>query len=190
MAYMLGPMQRFRIPAVAMVLAFGAVLSACAPTMGPPSRGGMGPRPGASADFRASDFAWSTGLGRNGLTGRLTYKAGTARYTCASSSVILTPETPWTRQRMLVLYRSTERAALPADQVRARTPAAPPGGDYSDFVRRATCDDTDRFSFSGLPNGAWYVITIARPVAQPNGASVALMRRVVTRGGRVTAADL
>jgi hypothetical protein len=189
MAYMLGHMLRFRIPAAAAtVLAFGAVLSACAPTMGPPMRGGMGPGP--SSAFRASDFAWSTGVGRNGLAGRLAYKAGTARYTCANSSVILTPETPWTRQRMLVLYRSTERAALPADEVRARTPAAPPGGDYSDFVRRATCDATDRYSFSGLPNGSWYVITIGRPVAQPNGASVALMRRVVTRGGRVTAADL
>jgi len=187
MAYMLGLMQRLRIPAIAAALVSGAVLSACAPTVGPPSRSAMG---GPSPSFRADDFAWSTGMGGNGLTGRLTYKAGTARYTCANSSVILTPETPWTRQRMQALYRSTERAALPADEVRARTPAAPPGGDYSAFVRRTTCDATDRYSFSGLPNGAWYVITIGRPVAEPNGASVALMRRVVTRSGRVTAGDL
>jgi hypothetical protein len=188
MAYMLGPMQRSSLPTVAAVLVLGAVLSACAPTVGPPMRGGMAGG-GPSPAFRADDFGWSTGVGRNGLAGRLTYRAGNATYTCANSSVILTPETPWTRRRMLALYRSTERAALPADEVRARTPAAPPGGDYSAFVRRTTCDASDRYSFSGLPNGAWYVITIGRPAAQ-NGANIALMRRVVTRGGRLTAGDL
>ena len=189
MAYMFGAMQqRFRIPAVVVALVSGAVLSACAPTAGfGPSLGGPG---GSAPPFRADDFAWSTGMGGNGLTGRVTYRAGTARYTCAGSSVILTPETPWTRQRILALYRSTERAALPADEVRARTQATPAAVDYSDYVRRTTCDANDRYSFSGLPNGAWYVITIARPAADPNGASVALMRRAITRGGRVAALDL
>ena len=53
-------------------------------------------------------------------------------------------------------------------------------------MKRATCDAQDRFSFSGLPNGAWYVITIGRPVGQPKGDTIALMKRVTTRGGRVT----
>lgn len=165
------------------------VVSACAPTLGPsvgPSPGRRPPPPPSGpAKFSAADFAWAQQPGRNGIAGRLAYRQGASAYTCAGSGVVLTPETPWSRRRMNVLYGSTERSVLPADEVRKRTPSAPPG-DAGPFVKRTTCDSADRFSFSGLPNGAWYVITIARPAGQPQGATVALMRRVVTRGGRVT----
>ncbi|MCR5874731.1 hypothetical protein LRS10_11470 [Phenylobacterium sp. J426] len=168
-------------------------LAACAPTLGPPPPGGrpMGrpvrpePPPSGPASFSAADFAWAQAPGRNGIQGQLGYRNGGGVYTCAGSGVVLTPETPWSRRRMTVLYGSAERAALPADEVRKRTPSAPPG-DAGPFVKRTTCDANSRFSFTGLPNGAWYAITIARPAGQPQGATVALMRRVVTRGGRVT----
>ena len=152
--------------------------------MGPPP-----PGPLANATtFRAEDFVWSQAPGRNGVSGHVGYAQGPTRFTCAGASVILTPETPWTRQRMSTLYASTDRAALPTDEVRARTP---PGneGDYSAYIRRTTCDTADRFSFAGLPNGSWFVITIAKPVGA-SGPSVALMRRVVTARGRTVAAEL
>ena len=38
---------------------------------------------------------------------------------------------------------------------------------YSAFVKRTVCDQNSRFSFSGLANGAWYVITVAKPVGAP-----------------------
>ena len=91
-------------------------------------------------------------------------------------------ETPWSRRRMEVLYLSSERAALPADQVRARTAEAPPG-DSSPFIKRTTCDATDHFTFNRLPNGSWYVITVAKA---SRGPSMALMKRVVTRGGKIS----
>ena len=72
--------------------------------------------------------------------------------------------------------------------MRARTPMAPPG-DSGPYLKRATCDAADRFSFAGLPDGAWYAITIARP-ATGSGGSMALMRRVVSHGGRVTSLEL
>jgi len=50
-------------------------------------------------------------------------------------------------------------------------------------VRRATCDGGDSFSFSGLPDGAWFVITVAKPVG-PGSESMAIMRRVETKGGK------
>jgi hypothetical protein len=90
---------------------------------------------------------------------------------------------------MTILYNSPERAALPADEVRARTPSAP-SGDYSAFVRRTTCDANDRFSYTGLPNGAWFLITVAKPVAGTKGPDVAVMRRVETRGGRAISVGL
>lgn len=168
------------------VLAGATALAACAPTLGPPPPP-PGPAPGA-ATFRAEDFAWSTEAGRGAVTGHVSYRKGPVRYSCAKSTVILTPETPWTRRRMRILYQSTEAAAEPADAVRARTPSAPEG-DYSAYIRRTTCDTASRFSFSGLPDGAWYAITIAKPAAGA-GPAMALMKRVTTQNGRATPLEL
>ena len=175
--------DRVRILAAA---ALASALSACAPTLGPPPPGRAAALPARAAEdtaFRASDFAWSQALGRNALIGAVNFKLGATRYTCLGATVVLTPETPWSRRRMMVLYRSDLRAALPADEVRARTPQAPPG-DSGPYVKRAICDNADRFSFAGLADGGWYVVTIAKPVPGATGPNIALMRRVITRGGR------
>ena len=89
---------------------------------------------------------------------------------------------------MAGVYGSAGPGARASDDVRARTPGAP-AGDAGPYVKRTTCDDADQFAFAGLADGAWFAITIARPVNNPKGASMALMRRVVVRGGkRVTLA--
>ena len=169
-----------------------AGLAACAPALGPPPPGGPPPRPMpgrpspppmGGADFSPGDFAWSQRPGQNVIAGRLLYRQGPVRYTCAGASVVLTPETRWSARRMAALYGSTERAALPADEVRARTPQAP-SGDAGPYVKRTTCDEADQFAFGGLADGAWYAITVARPAAGAGG-TVALMRRIVVRGGRL-----
>lgn len=168
-------------------IALVGLVSACAPTLGPPPPPRFSPPPNPEA-FSTNDFAWSQPPGKGVLTGRVTYVQGATRYSCAGASVILTPETPWSRRRMQVLYKSDLRSALPTDEVRARAPQAP-AGDADPYIRRAVCDAADHFSFTGLADGAWYVITIAKP-AGGSGASVALMRRVVTKGPRVVNADL
>ena len=162
-------------------------LCACAPTYGPPppGRSASFPPPPADGAFRASDFAWSRAPGRNALVGSLNFHAGAVRYTCAGTTVVLTPETPWSRKRMMVLYKSDQRSALPTSDVRSRTAQAP-AGDSDPYVRRAACDSTDHVSFTGLPDGAWYAVTLAKPVGGQGGGSFAMMRRVVTRGGRAT----
>jgi hypothetical protein len=90
---------------------------------------------------------------------------------------------------MSVLYRSNLRAALPADDVRSRQNQAPPG-DSNPYVKRAVCDAADHFSFVGLPDGAWYVVTIAKPAAGATGPTLAVMRRVTTKGGKITVFEL
>jgi hypothetical protein len=85
---------------------------------------------------------------------------------------------------MEILYASAEKAILPAAEVRARTPPER-NQDYNSFVKRATCDATGHFSFGALPDGAWYVITVARPTAPGTGTPMAIMRRVVVKGGKV-----
>jgi hypothetical protein len=129
------------------------LVAACAPTLGPPPPppppSSTPPSPGV---FRPEDFSWSAVPGPGRIEGRLAYRAGQTRYSCAG------------------------------------TPSAP-SGDYSAFVKRTVCDQNSRFSFSGLANGAWYVITVAKPVGAP-GPDIAIMKRVEVRGGRTVALDL
>jgi hypothetical protein len=184
MTYKLRPMSRANLAAV---IGLALITTACSTPGGPMlPAGGPGP---ADADFSAADFAWSKAPGRNTVAGRLVYHQGAVRFSCTGSTVVLTPETPWSRRRMSVLYGATGYAALPAEEVRSRTASAP-AGDAGPFVKRTTCDAASQFSFTGLPDGAWYAITLARPANDANAASVALMRRIVTRGGRVTQAPL
>ncbi len=173
-------MKRLLVIAVA-----AAALSACQSTsIGPPAPP-IGEPPSAMV-FRPQDFAWSTIPGGGSIAGALTFKVGSARYTCQGGDVILTPESLWSRRRMTILYGSPSNAAVPVATVRARTPSAP-SGDYATFVRKTSCDATSHFSFSGLPDGGWFVITVAKP-ASGQGEPVAVMRRVETRGGRASVA--
>lgn len=160
------------------VLAFLILLAACE-TVAP---SGPAPvyRPGAGEDFNEQDFSWSRAPGAGSIYGVLNYRSGDTVYSCRGRDVILTPETPWVRRRMFILYGSTDTAAIPADIVRARTPTSA-SGDYASYARKTTCDAANRFSFRGLPDGSWYVITLARPENGGPG-SVAVMRRVVTHG--------
>jgi hypothetical protein len=83
---------------------------------------------------------------------------------------------------MMILYRSADGATLPAAEVRARTPPER-SQDYSQFARRATCDAANHFVFAGLPDGAWFLITVAKPANPAAGQEVAIMRRVTIRKG-------
>lgn len=171
----------------ALVVSTG-LLAACQTTGSVPAPPNATP-PSASV-FRPGDFSWSAVPGKGRIEGQLAYRgAEGGRYTCSGAGVVLTPETLWSRRRMTILYNSPDRAALPADEVRARTPSAP-SGDYSAFVRRTTCDANDHFSYSGLPNGAWFLITVAKPVAGSKGPDMAVMRRIEIRGGKAISVGL
>lgn len=138
-------------------------------------------QPGTGQQFNERDFSWSRGTGPGSIYGVMTYRSGDVRYSCAGRDVILAPETPWVRRRMYILYGSTQGAAVPVDIVRARTPSAG-AGDYASYARKTTCDGSSRFAFQGLPIGAWYVITLAKPDDGSSG-TMAVMRRVESRTG-------
>lgn len=170
----------------ALLLTFGALLlTGCAEApMGPEAVGPPPPpilAPPPSTAFDPAQFAWSTRSGPDSIQGALQFHRGGVRYTCAGGDVLLTPETPWSRRRMVILYGSASAAAVPVSIVRARTPSAG-AGDYARYVRRTTCDREDHFTFEGLPDGAWFVITIGRP-ADGSGEALAITRRVESRGG-------
>ncbi len=170
-------MKRF-----ALITFAAASLAACAEEpMGPVAPYPSPPLSGSASDFRAEDFAWSTRPGSGTIAGSLGFHTPASRYTCQGGDVILTPETTWTRRRMFILYGSPVAAAVPLDIVRARTPSAP-SGDYARFAKKTICDADNRFGFTGLPDGAWFVITLAKPTDM-RGEPIAVMRRVETRGG-------
>lgn len=156
-------------PILALGLATVAV-AACAPAPGPV--GAVQP-----SAFREADFAWSAHDGAAAINGRVDYRQDGQTYACVGS-VGLTPDTPYTRARFRTLYGSTDRAAVPAAVVRARD-IPDPNANYRSYVRSTACVD-GRFSFTGLPDGGWFVIA---PVTA-GGAPLVLMRHVDTRGGR------
>jgi hypothetical protein len=170
---------------VAICLA-GAALAACTTdNMGGPSP--VGPPPPSSyqqnppgAGFEEGAFAWSRGAAGGGIRGVVTY--GGASYTCGD--VVLLPETPWTRARMERLYGSSVSAVIPVDDVRARTPHdandIAQSRSSATYARHAQCDPGNHFRFDGLPNGAWYIITVATP--RGGGPKIALMKRFPTYG--------
>ncbi|MBV8592885.1 MAG: hypothetical protein JOZ27_01150 [Caulobacteraceae bacterium] len=137
--------------------------------------------PGPPATFDAREFAWSLRPGGGAIFGAFGFRVSGQRYSCEGSDVILTPETPWSRRRMMILYGSASGAAAPVSIVKARTAGAP-SGDFARFVRKTTCDEAGHFAFQGLPDGAWYVITVGKPV-DGQGEAFAVTRRVETRGG-------
>jgi hypothetical protein len=134
------------------------------------------PPPSAPDSYRDADFAWSTTAGTGKVLGVLAYKGDEPHYSC--QTVVLAPETPWSRERMRTLYLSTSAADVPSQDVKARTPPEH-ATQYARYVRQAPCDAANRFVFSGLPDGAWYVITVATPA---NGVRIAVMRRIETHG--------
>ncbi len=158
----------------AALLALG--LAACQTfSPAPASTGGE-----AAASFHLQDFDWSRRPGKASILGVLRYAADRARFGCQGRDVVLLPETAWSRERMLTLYGSAVSAALPVETVRARS--QPPPAGYDMIVRRAPCDPADRFSFTDLPEGGWFVILAAAPSG--GGSPVVVMRRVRTRVGR------
>ena len=158
------------------------------PELPPPPPPPPPERPTPPGAFRANDYTWSAVPGTNRIDGRVLFRSRGVAYTCSGSSVVVMPEGEWTIRRMMTLYGSANSAAIPSAEARRRTPAPPPP-EFNAFVKTASCDAANRFSVTRLPDGAWFVITVARPVQGQQGDEMALMRRVVTRGGQVTAVD-
>ncbi|MBN9478691.1 MAG: hypothetical protein J0I52_00495 [Bordetella sp.] len=155
---------------LAAIVIGGLALSACATT--PMGGSAVGP-----AVFNADDFAWSTRAGQASIEGRVAFVQDGRAFQCVGN-VGLIPDARYTRARIDRLYGASDRAAVPAAVVRARS-AGEQGADYRSYERAEPCAGGS-FRFSGLPDGGWFLIA---PVKAGDDVMV-LMRRVQTRGGR------
>jgi hypothetical protein len=125
--------------------------------------------------FRAEDFGWSTAPGTAHIKGLTA-----AGHSCAGNAVALTPDTPYSRERIMKLYGSADYAVIPTDVVRSKVitndnPAV------RGFVRGARCDAGGNFAFDNIPAGSFFIIA---EVTDPTGPKV-VMRRVTAVMGRV-----
>lgn len=164
-------------------LAAPLVLAACATApVGPSPYGPPPPRSGIfiQAPYRPADFAWSQAKGGNGIRG-----ASPKGYSCSGLGVALTPDAPYSRERIAKLYGSVSRADRPVAEIRAQ-PVTNDNPDLIRYVRQARCDAAGRFSFDGLPSGSYFMIA---QVSGPGGP-LALMRHVVLRGDDIEPVQL
>jgi hypothetical protein len=142
----------------------------------------MSPSPPAGP---VSEFAWSQLSGGNDIAGEVALQGhGAKGWTCADQSVVLMPKTPSTTERMITLYGSAAVAVEPVGEVRARS-AKVVGPDPGPYLRATRCELGNRFNFSGLPDGAYFIITRVRPrgSAAEDHDSLAVMERVTLAGG-------
>lgn len=186
------PLESRLFPALGAVLLFA--VSGCAETAGgpfaPPPLAPPAPPPPPQAaapkgitivtPFRADDFAWSVRPGTARILGLTAQGAS-----CAGKAVALTPDTPYSRERIHALYGAADYAVVPIEVVRAKTivndnPA------IRGYVRAARCDQNGTFVFDKLPAGPYFIIA---EVQDPGGAKV-IMRRVVAVAGRTLQAPL
>ena len=167
------------------VLAAGCADMPVGPQIGPPPPPPP-PPPVESSDivihtpFRAEDFAWSTAAGSARIHG-----VTAPTRSCAGRLVALTPDTPYSRERIRKLYGSAEAASAPSEIVRGKViandnPAMRP------LVRSVRCDNTGSFTFANLPGGPFFLIS---EVADPGGLRV-LMRHVDAVPGRTLQLNL
>ena len=125
--------------------------------------------------FRAEDFAWSTQPGAAHIRG-----LSAPQQSCAGNVVALSPDTAYTRERMVKLYGSVEYAVIPTPVVRAKK-IANDNPALRGYVRGARCDSNGSFAFDNIPAGSYFVIG---EVGDPQGPRV-VMRRVTAVAGRV-----
>lgn len=163
-----------------------APLAAAACATAPAGPGPYGPPPQQSsgifieAPYNAADFAWSQVRGGNGIRGQ-----SPKGYSCSGLGVALTPDAPYSRERIAKLYGSVSRADRPVSEIRAR-PVANDNPDLVRYVRSTRCDAAGQFSFDALPSGSYFMI------AQVNGPGgpLALMRHVILRGDDIEPVQL
>ena len=142
----------------------------------------------SSDAFNPRAVAWSTGTGNNALSGTAILATNTGETkTCAGLEIRLVPDAPYTRDRISLLYGTTDEGfvdAAEARRVQAHSDAAVDPA-YKRSHKVALCDAKGRFAFANLPDGSYYVLA---PVVWPTRGGKStdggfMMRRVSLAGG-------
>jgi hypothetical protein len=139
--------------------------------------------------FDPQAVAWSKKPGKNSIAGtaELTTRAGTTK-TCAGLEVRLVPDAPYTRDRVAMLYGTTDEGfvnAAEAKEVQERSEAVVDPA-YKRSHKVSTCDAKGHFAFTNLADGSYYVLApvVWRAAGNAGTDGGFLMQRVDLAGGK------
>lgn len=105
--------------------------------------------------------------------------------TCAGMEVSLTPATDYATERMLILYKSTDRGYLPfaaANIINPPSVPPPPDPEYLRQSQKTMCDSQGKFQFSNVTDGSFYITTQISWMVGYNQQGGMLMKRVDLKG--------
>ncbi len=138
--------------------------------------------------FDPRAVAWAERSGTNAIAGtaEVALRGGQTK-TCAGLEVRLVPDAPYTRDRIALLYGTTDEGfvdAAEARRVQERSDAVVDPA-YKRSHKVATCDAKGRFAFTNLADGSYYVLApvIWRKAGADGTNGGFLMQRVNVAGG-------
>jgi len=135
-----------------------------------------------STPVAPSEVDWARRSGSNAVTGTAILRASGKTHSCAGQSANLIPDNAYARARMRAIFGSETRGMRASSLGPAKFDRDDPL--YVSSLRTARCDASGGFSFSGVPDGVWYVTSSVKwqDGSQAEGGS--MMQRVDLRGGR------
>jgi hypothetical protein len=142
-----------------------------------------------NAPFDAKQASIINQVGNNTISGSaLVRQAGGGTVTCAGSEVSLTPVTAYASERIMYLYKNTEKGYN--NSVRGNFDPDLP--EYITLTKKTICNAQGFFTFKNIADGQYFVVTQIRwetseyypsvgRISSPQGGY--LMRKVTVQGG-------
>jgi hypothetical protein len=133
--------------------------------------------------FIAADAQYIMDVGPHTIAGQAFMRTvGGEVRTCAGLEVSLFPVTPYSSERMQVLYGSTSAGFRSANAFAPRLDPGAADPQYMHYSRKTVCDASGRFEFQKAADGSYFVIatviwSTGQPYSPPQGGF--LMRRVM-----------
>jgi hypothetical protein len=134
------------------------------------------------ASFDPQEVSWFEQKGTNSIQGSaLIRQGGGGVITCAGNEVHLVPVSRYATERMLAIYGSTKRGY---SRVGNAVIKGEPDYFYITTSQTKRCDAQGYFSFTDLPDGSFYMVTlITWRVSEYRSAGGALMERITLENG-------
>lgn len=150
------------------VLFFLMLIQSCAPA----------PSLIVTKPFNETDISWSRGVGTGAISGQgFLRQAGGGVVTYAGETVNLIPVSPYSSERMLLIYGNVEKGFNSLSYGTRIIHGALPEG-YQSSYRSTSCNAQGNFRFSSLPAGDYFLVTAVRWVAGNLIQGGVLMHRV------------
>jgi hypothetical protein len=135
-----------------------------------------------STPIAPSEVDWARRSGANSVSGTAFLKAGGTNHSCAGQSANLIPDSAYARARMAAIFGSEARGMRASSLGPVKFERDDPL--YVSTLRTTRCNPAGAFSFSGVPDGVWYVTSSVKWQEGSQAEGGSMMQRVDLRGGR------